>query len=129
MDNSHDTFSFSGRIRSGTHAVHGIVETLKSQHNAWVHAVATLTVIIAGAVFGVSITEWCLLVLVITTVWVAEGLNTAFEFLCDVASPEFHPLVKKSKDVAAGAVLLSAIGAVTVGLIIFIPYGLALLDL
>ncbi len=125
MDNSHDTFSFSGRVRSGTHALHGIVEMLKSQHNAWVHAVATLGVIFAGVIFGVSTTQWCLLVLVITTVWVAEGLNTAFEFLCDVASPEFHPLVKKSKDVAAGAVLLSALGAVSVGLIIFMPYVLA----
>jgi diacylglycerol kinase (ATP) len=127
MNNAHDTFSFSGRIRSGTHAVHGVVEMLKSQHNAWVHAVATLGVIVAGAVFCVSTMEWCLLILVITTVWVAEGLNTAFEFLCDVASPEFHPLVKKSKDVAAGAVLLSAIGAVAVGLIIFIPYLIAYL--
>jgi diacylglycerol kinase (ATP) len=71
--------------------------------------------------------EWCLLVLVITAVWVAEGLNTAFEFLCDVASPEFHPLVKKSKDVAAGAVLLSAVGAASVGLLIFIPYVIAYL--
>jgi diacylglycerol kinase (ATP) len=127
MNNAHDTFSFSGRIRSGTHAVHGVVEMLKSQHNAWVHAVATLGVIVGGAVFCVSTMEWCLLILVITTVWVAEGLNTAFEFLCDVASPEFHPLVKKSKDVAAGAVLLSAIGAVAVGLIIFIPYLIAYL--
>jgi diacylglycerol kinase (ATP) len=127
MNNSHDTFSFSGRIRSGTHAVHGIIEMLRSQHNAWVHAVATLSVIVAGVIFGISTTQWCLLVLVITTVWVAEGLNTAFEFLCDVASPEFHPLVKKSKDVAAGAVLLSAVGAVSVGLIIFIPYAIAFL--
>ncbi len=127
MNNSHDTFSFSGRIRSGTHAVHGIIEMLRSQHNAWVHAVATLCVIVAGVIFGISTTQWCLLVLVITTVWVAEGLNTAFEFLCDVASPEFHPLVKKSKDVAAGAVLLSAVGAVSVGLIIFIPYAIAFL--
>jgi diacylglycerol kinase (ATP) len=122
MNNTHDPFSFSGRIRSGTHAVHGIVEMLQSQHNAWVHAVATCCVIVAASVFGVSTTQWCLLVLVITTVWVAEGLNTAFEFLCDVASPEFHPVVKKSKDVAAGAVLLSAVGAVLVGLIIFLPY-------
>ncbi len=122
MNNSHDTFSFSGRIRSGTHAVHGIIEMLRSQHNAWVHAVATFCVIVAGGIFGISNTQWCLLVLVVTIVWVAEGLNTAFEFLCDVASPEFHPLVKKSKDVAAGAVLLSAVGAVSVGLIIFIPY-------
>jgi len=122
MNNTHDTFSFSGRIRSGTHALHGILEMLKSQHNAWVHLVATLCVIVAGVIFGISNTQWCLLVLVVTIVWVAEGLNTAFEFLCDVASPEFHPLVKKSKDVAAGAVLLSAVGAVIVGLIIFIPY-------
>ncbi len=127
MNNTHDTFSFTGRIRSGTHALHGIIEMLKSQHNAWIHLMATVCVIVAGAVLGVSTTQWCLLVLVITTVWVAEGLNTAFEFLCDVASPEFHPLVKKSKDVAAGAVLLSAVGAVAVGLIIFIPYVIAYL--
>jgi diacylglycerol kinase (ATP) len=125
MSNSHDTFSFSGRIRSGTHALRGIIEMLRSQHNAWVHAVATFCVIAAGGIFGISNTQWCLLVLVVTIVWVAEGLNTAFEFLCDVASPEFHPLVKKSKDVAAGAVLLSAVGAVIVGLIIFIPYAIA----
>jgi diacylglycerol kinase (ATP) len=60
-------------------------------------------------------------------VWVAEGLNTAFEFMCDVASPEFHPLVEKSKDVAAGAVLLSAVGAVIIGLIVFLPYLLSYL--
>ena len=127
MNNTHDTFSFSGRIRSGTHALHGIIEMLKSQHNAWIHLMASICVTVAGALLGVSTTQWCLLVLVITTVWVAEGLNTAFEFLCDVASPEFHPLVKKSKDVAAGAVLLSAVGAVAVGLIIFIPYVIAYL--
>lgn len=121
------TFSISGRIRSGTHAVAGIVEMLRSQHNAWVHAVATLAVIVAGSVFDVTTTQWCFLILALMAVWVAEGLNTAFEFLCDVASPEFHPLIKKSKDVAAGAVLLSAVGAAAVGLIIFVPYLLALL--
>jgi diacylglycerol kinase (ATP) len=51
-------------------------------------------------------------------VWTAEALNTAFEFLADVASPDFHPLVKHSKDVAAGAVLISAIGAVVIGLLV-----------
>jgi diacylglycerol kinase (ATP) len=122
MNNNSDTFSFTGRIRSVNHAIHGILEMIKGQHNAWVHAVATLCVAIAGSIFQVSTSEWCLLVLAIVAVWVAEALNTAFEFLCDVASPEFHPLVKKSKDVAAGAVLLSAIGAVIIGLIIFIPY-------
>jgi diacylglycerol kinase (ATP) len=122
MDNNNDTFSFNGRIRSGAHAVEGILEMLKSQHNAWVHLVATLGVIVAGSILGVSAAQWCFLILVMMAVWVAEALNTAFEFLCDVASPEFHPLVKKSKDVAAGAVLLSAVGASAVGAIIFIPY-------
>jgi diacylglycerol kinase (ATP) len=122
MNRSNDTFSFSGRIRSGVHAVEGIIEMLKSQHNAWVHLLASICAIAAGLVFGVSAIEWCFLILVMMAVWVAEALNTAFELLCDVASPEFHPLVKKSKDVAAGAVLLSAVGAAAVGLIIFLPY-------
>lgn len=127
MPKNADTFSISGRIQSGTHAVHGILEMLRSQHNAWLHAIATLAVVIAGWVFGVTATQWCFLILAIMAVWVAEGLNTAFEFLCDVASPDFHPLIKKSKDVAAGAVLLSAVGAAAVGLIIFVPYLLELL--
>jgi diacylglycerol kinase (ATP) len=54
-------------------------------------------------------------------VWTAEALNTAFELLCDVASPEFHPLVEKAKDVAAGAVLIAAIGAAAVGLLVLGP--------
>jgi diacylglycerol kinase (ATP) len=122
MNDSSGTFSFSGRVRSGMHALAGILEMLKSQHNARVHLLATVCVIATGLLFGVSLVEWCLLILVMMAVWVAEALNTAFELLCDVASPEFHPVVKKSKDVAAGAVLLSALGAVSVGIIIFLPY-------
>ena len=127
MSRDTETFSLSGRVRSFQHAIRGIFELLKSQHNARVHAFATFCVIVAGLYFGVSALEWCSLIIVITAVWVAEGLNTAFEALCDVVSPEFHPLVKKSKDVAAGAVLLSALGAAAVGLIIFMPYLLAYL--
>jgi diacylglycerol kinase (ATP) len=127
MPKNAGTFSISGRIQSGTHAVHGIQEMLRSQHNAWLHAIATLAVVVCGVWFGVTATQWCFLILAIMAVWVAEGLNTAFEFLCDVASPDFHPLIKKSKDVAAGAVLLSALGAAAVGLIIFVPYLLGLL--
>lgn len=127
MPKNTDTFSISGRIQSGTHAVSGILEMLRSQHNAWLHAIATLFVVIAGWLLGVTATQWCFLILAIMAVWVAEGLNTAFEFLCDVASPDFHPLIKKCKDVAAGAVLLSALGALAVGLIVFVPYLLELL--
>ncbi len=71
--------------------------------------------------FQLSRTEWCIIVLAVVAVWTAEALNTAFEFLTDVASPEFHPLAGKAKDVAAGAVLLAAIGAVIIGLFIFGP--------
>jgi len=115
-------FEFTGRIRSFKFAFVGIWTMLKSQHNAWVHASATLCVVGAGIFFGVSAAEWCWLVLAIMAVWTAEALNTAFEFLADVASPEFHPLVKHSKDVAAGAVLISAIGAVVIGLLVLGPH-------
>ena len=119
-------FSFTGRIRSFKFAFAGLWTMLKSQQNAWIHAFATITVVIGGFVLNISSGEWCWLVLAIMAVWMAEALNTAFEFLADVASPEFHPLVKKAKDVAAGAVLISAIGAVVIGIIVFGPYVLGL---
>lgn len=120
-------FSFTGRIRSFKFAFVGLWTMLKSQQNAWIHTFATIAVVIAGIVLKISYGEWCCLVLAIMAVWMAEALNTAFEFLADVASPEFHPLVKKAKDVAAGAVLISAIGAIVIGVIIFGPYVLGLL--
>jgi diacylglycerol kinase (ATP) len=116
------SFTFTGRLRSVRFAVQGIRTMLASQHNAWVHAGSSLAVIIAGLIFRLGTIEWCGLILAMMAVWTAEALNTAFEFLCDVASPDFHPMVAKSKDVAAGAVLLSAIGSVAVGLLIFIPH-------
>jgi diacylglycerol kinase (ATP) len=65
---------------------------LMGQHNARVHVIVTISVVSIGAFFQISTTEWCCLTLAIISVWVAEAFNTAFEFLCDVASPEFHPL-------------------------------------
>ncbi len=115
-------FEFTGRIRSFKYAFVGIGTMLKSQHNAWVHACATVAVVVAAFLFGVTVAEWCWLVLAIMAVWTAEALNTAFEFLADVASPEFHPLVKHSKDVAAGAVLIAAIGSVIIGFLVFGPH-------
>jgi diacylglycerol kinase len=119
-------FQFTGRIRSFTFALAGIWTMLRSQHNAWVHACATAGVVALGLFLGISPLEWCCLVLAIIAVWTAEALNTAFEFLADAASPEFHPLVKHSKDVAAGAVLIAAIGSVIVGLLVLGPHLVAL---
>jgi len=122
MTTPSDAFTFSGRLRSFTHAFRGIGLMLVSQHNAWVHAAATIAVVSAGSVLALSRSEWCCAVLAIVGVWMAEALNTAFEFLCDVASPQFHPEVKKAKDVAAGAVLISAVGAVAIGMLVFVPH-------
>ena len=124
--NNNSRFTFSGRIRSVSCALKGIAITLASQHNAWVHVVATAVVAIAGFYFDLSSSEWCWIVLATVAVWTAEALNTAFEFLTDVASPEFHPLAGKAKDVAAGAVLMAAMGAVIIAFIIFGPYVRAL---
>lgn len=116
------TFTFIGRLRSFRHAFAGLWTMLRSQHNAWIHAGATIAVVAGGFYGELSNPEWCWLVLAIMAVWTAEALNTAFEFLADVASPEFHPLVKQAKDVAAGAVLIAVIGAVVIGLLVLGPH-------
>lgn len=109
------------RIRSFGYAFRGIALLLLTQPNARIHLLATALVITAGWYFEVSATEWLILVLTMTIVWVAEGLNTAVEFLTDLTSPGFHPLAGRAKDVAAGAVLLAAIGAVVIAALIFGP--------
>jgi len=114
-----NNFTLRGRIRSIRFALRGLRLILLSQHNAWVHAAITAAVLVAGFYFHLSRLEWCLIVLAMMAVWTSEALNTALEFLCDVAAPEFHPLVEKAKDVAAGGVLISAIGAGIVGLLVF----------
>jgi len=101
---------------------------ISSQHNAWIHAIATVVVVIISICFGLTRTEWCWIILAIISVWTAEALNTAFEFLTDVASPGIHPLAEKAKDVAAGAVLIAAIGSALIGLLVFGPYVLALVN-
>lgn len=122
-------FSLTGRIQSFRHAVRGIGLMLKSQHNAWVHATASVIILVVGALFRLSPHEWCWLVIAIMAVWTAEALNTALEFLANVASAEFHPLVARAKDVAAGAVLISAVGSVIIALLILGPYVLSFLHL
>ena len=119
MNSTPRPFQFSGRIRSFRYAGQGIRLTLQTQHNAWIHAVATLSVLLAGIKFGVSQQEWCVLILACIAVWVAEALNTAFELLADATTKEFHPVIGQAKDVAAGAVLFAAVGAVAIGVLFF----------
>lgn len=115
-------FSIISRLKSIKYAISGIASMIESQQNAWVHAVATVLVVFFGLFFHLHAAQWCILVLAIMAVWTAEALNTALEFMADVASPEFHPLIEKAKDVAAGAVLISAVGAVVIAILVLGPY-------
>jgi len=115
------SFSIVDRIKSFGFALSGIAAMLRTQHNAWIHLAATAAVIAGGAWFALGREEWVWLILAVVAVWTAEALNTAFELLCDVASPEFHPMVKQAKDVAAAAVLITAIGSAAIGVIVFAP--------
>jgi diacylglycerol kinase (ATP) len=119
--------TLSGRVQSFRYAVRGVRLMLRSQHNAWLHAVASCCVVIVGGLCHLSAPEWCWLVLAIMAVWTAEALNTALEFLADVASAEFHPLVEKAKDVAAASVLIAAFGSVIIGLLVIGPHLLGFL--
>ncbi|MGM0443630.1 MAG: diacylglycerol kinase family protein [Fibrobacterota bacterium] len=121
-NSSFHLFSLRERIESFRYALNGLHSLITTQHNAWVHAAATVVVTAAGVLAGISPGEWIAVVICFSMVWTAEALNTAMEFLCDAALPEFHPLVEKAKDVAAGAVFISAIAAAVVGGIIFLPY-------
>lgn len=118
---SNKSFSITDRIKSFGFAIEGIITFFKTQHNAWIHALAAITVVVLGFALKVNNTEWCLLAVSIALVFISEMLNTAIEFLTDIVSPDYNPMAKKVKDVAAGAVLISAIAAVVIGLIVFLP--------
>ena len=84
-------FQFSGRIRSFRHAIAGVLRMIQCQHNAWIHAAATLVVLAAAFVLRISAADWCWIILAISIVWTAEALNTAFEFLADAALTRVSP--------------------------------------
>ncbi len=113
---------FAARMASFGYAFKGIWVLLRTQPNAWIHAIATVVVVGLGLWLKVSAIEWALLSLAMGLVWVAEGVNTAVESVVDLASPGQHPLAGKAKDVAAGAVLLAAIFAVAVACFVFLPH-------
>ncbi len=115
-------FSIRARGASFAHAFRGLRFMLQSQHNAWLHVVATLLVCLFGVGFQISTVEWCFAILSMMSVWTAEAFNTAIECVTDLASPEFHSLAGKAKDVAAAAVLITAIGAAVIAAIVFVPY-------
>ncbi len=121
-------FSISNRAKSFSYAFAGVRHFFKTQHNAWIHAVACALTLICGVVCQLNATEWCIIIFCNAIVFTAEMLNTAIEWLTDLVSPEYNELAGKVKDVAAAAVLFSAIGAAIVGVIIFFPKLLLLIN-
>ena len=116
-----DCFTVQGRIRSFRDAFRGVLSLVSSEPNAWIHALASASVLVLGSVLGLGRLEWALLVLAMAGVWAAEAMNTAVESLADRVSPDPHPLVGRAKDVAAAGVLLAAIGAAVVGFLVLGP--------
>ncbi|NUN99503.1 MAG: diacylglycerol kinase family protein [Saprospiraceae bacterium] len=114
------------RIRSFKFAFEGLAELLVHEPNMRIHVTAAVLAVFAGVWFSITPAEWAMVVLSIAIVMGGEAMNTAIEHLADLVSPEYHPLIKKAKDVAAAAVFLFAVGAAVVGLIIFLPRLIAL---
>ena len=114
-------FSISRRIKSFKYAFNGFRILIKEEHNSRVHLIVGVCVIISGIYFTISALEWITLILVISFVLAMEIVNSSIENICDFISPDKHQLIKKIKDLAAAAVLISVISAVIIGLIIFIP--------
>ncbi len=109
------------RIHAFRHAFAGWWYVLKTQENAWLHATASLAVLLLASWLNLPGRDWAILILAIGFVWSAEFLNTALEAVVDLASPERHPLAKVGKDVGAAAVLIAAFASVLIGLLILGP--------
>ncbi len=111
----------TSRIYSFRHAFSGWWYALRTQRNAWIHAVIATLVFIVSAWLQISRQEWAIIILTATMVFAAEFINTAIEAVVDLASPEKHPLAKVGKDVGAAAVLVAALAAILIGLLILGP--------
>jgi len=102
-------------------ALQGIAHAFRTQRNFKVHCSVTLAVVVVGLVVGLSPEQWAILAVVMGLVFQAELMNTALEAVVDHVSPEFHALAKVAKDCAAGAVFLTALCAVVVGILVLGP--------
>lgn len=102
-------------------AFRGIYLALRSERNMQIHLICTILTILLSFGLRISALEWCLILLAISTVWVAEMLNTAIEKTIDYISLDQHPQAGMVKDIAAGAVLIATIASLIIGCIIFIP--------
>ncbi|WP_420642764.1 diacylglycerol kinase family protein [Candidatus Leptofilum sp.] len=109
------------RAKSFHYAFEGWWYVLRTQHNAWIHALITMIIVGLGLWLRLPARDWAVLILTFMAVWMAEFMNTAIEAVVDMIMPDLHPLAKVAKDVAAAAVLVGALGAVLIGLLLLGP--------
>lgn len=110
------------RARSFKHAFAGLWFVMRTQRNAWIHATASVLVVILAFWLALSPKDWAILIIAFTMVWIAEFINTALEAVVDLASrQEHHAMAKIGKDVGAAAVLIAAGGAALIGFLILGP--------
>ncbi|MGI4873946.1 MAG: diacylglycerol kinase family protein [Janthinobacterium lividum] len=115
------------RVASFGHSLRGVGFALRSEVHMQLHAAATAVVVGLGCYCHLRPVEWALVALAVAGVWSAELFNTAIETLTNLVSPGYHPLAGRAKDIASGAVLLAALGALAVGGLVFGPRLWALL--
>lgn len=108
-------------LRSFGFAFVGILTMVRTQRNAQIHLAAVVVVVTVGAILHITRLEWLAVTLITVLVLALEAVNTAIESVVDLASPQLHPLAKQAKDVAAGAVLVAALGALVVAALIVLP--------
>ncbi|MBN2007006.1 MAG: diacylglycerol kinase family protein [Anaerolineae bacterium] len=111
----------NGFLMSFKYAGEGVWHAVQTQRNFRVHLLAAVAVVTLGQWLGLPATSWAILILTIASVLWAEIINTAAETLVDLVSPDYHPLAKQVKDLAAGAVLVMAAAAVVIGLLLLGP--------
>ena len=112
---------FVSRAHSFGHAFHGLWYVIRTQRNAWIHAVITMLVLLVALWLHLPLRDWAVLFLTIALVWTAEFINSALEAVVDLASPQVHPLAKVGKDVGAAAVMIASLAAILVGLLVLGP--------
>lgn len=116
-----DKFSFRSRLGSFRFALNGLRSLLKYEHNSRIHFIAAIIAIALGIVLKLNLSEWSLLIVVIGLVFITELINSAIESLADRIDNEWNEYIRKAKDYAAAAVLISAVIAIATGCFIFIP--------
>lgn len=114
-------FTIRRRIKSFGFAFNGLKILFREEHNSRIHLLAAVCATIAGFILKISAVQWIAVVFAIGFVITIEIINSSIENLADFVSPDKHEMIKKVKDLAAAGVLVSAITALIIGLIVFLP--------